>query len=184
MRTLRVTLVLGLVLGTVAAGAAMAGGDDRRKGHTKKATATLVNGEGKRVGKVTLVQFRGKVTVAGRVKGIAPGFHGFHVHAVGRCEGPSFTSAGGHFAAPGQTHGAHAGDLPPLLVNADGTASAAFETDRFTLPQLRDRDGSALIVHAGADNFANIPARYAPAPDQETLNTGDAGARAACGVIR
>jgi Cu-Zn family superoxide dismutase len=182
MRTLRATIVLGVVLCTVAAGVAMAGGDDRRKGKTKKATATLVNGEGKRLGKVTLTQFRGKVTVAGRVKGVTPGFHGFHVHAVGKCEGPAFTSAGGHFAAPNTTHGAHAGDLPSLLVNADGTASAAFETDRFTLAQLRDADGSALIVHAGADNFANIPPRYGT-PDADTLATGDAGARAACGVI-
>ncbi|MBE2314865.1 superoxide dismutase family protein [Solirubrobacter sp. CPCC 204708] len=183
MRTLRATLVLGVVLSTVAAGVAIAGGDDRHKGHTKKATATLVDGTGKRVGKVTLVQFRGKVTVAGRVTGITPGFHGFHVHAVGKCEGPSFTSAGGHFSAPGQAHGAHAGDLPPLLVNADGSASAAFETDRFTLQQLRDADGSALMVHAGPDNFANIPDRYGE-PDAETLNTGDSGARVACGVVR
>ena len=94
------------------------------------------------------------------MKGIAPGFHGFHVHAVGKCEGPAFTTAGGHFSAPGQTHRNHAGDLPPLLVNADGSASAAFETDRFVLAQLRDADGSALIVHAGPDNFANIPPRY------------------------
>ena len=93
--------MLGVVLCTVAAGVAMAGGDDRRKGKTKKATAALVDGNGKKLGYVTLSQFRGKVTVAGRVKGIAPGFHGFHVHAVGKCEGPAFTTAGGHFAAPG-----------------------------------------------------------------------------------
>jgi Cu-Zn family superoxide dismutase len=177
-------LVLGLVLGTVAAGVAMAGGNDQRKGKTKSASATLVNGKGERIGRATLVQFRGRITVTGTVRGVAPGFHGFHVHAVGKCQGPAFTTAGGHFAAPNTTHGVHAGDLPPLLVNANGTASAAFETDRFTIAQLRDADGSALIVHAGSDNFANIPKRYAPAPDQETLNTGDSGARVACGVVR
>ena len=131
-----------------------------------------------------MAQARGKITVTGTVKGVAPGFHGFHVHAIGKCERPSFTSAGGHFAAPGQRHGAHAGDLPPLLVTRDGTASAAFETDRFTIAQLRDADGSAVMVHAGPDNFANIPTRYAPAPDQETLDTGDSGARVACGVVK
>ena len=73
--------------------------------------------------------------------------------------------------------------MPSLLVNADGTASAAFETDRFTIRQLRDADGSAVMVHAGPDNFANIPPRYGTA-DQETLDTGDSGTRAACGVIR
>ena len=61
------------------------------------------------------------------------------------------------------SHGAHAGDLPPLLVNANGTASAAFETDRFTIAQLRDADGSALMVHAGPDDFADIPTRYGTA---------------------
>lgn len=185
--------MLGVVLCTVAAGVAMAGGDDRHKGKTKKATAALVDGNGKKLGYVVLTQFRGKVTVAGRVKGIGPGFHGFHVHAVGKCEGPAFTTAGGHFSAPGQTHGSHAGDLPPLLVNADGSASAAFETDRFVLAQLRDADGSALIVHAGPDNLANIPAHYHShvpdassttfGPNAATLATGDAGARVACGVV-
>ena len=57
--------------------------------------------------------------------------------------------------------------MPSLLVNADGTASAAFETDRFTIRQLRDADGSAVMVHAGPDNFANIPPRYGT-PDDET----------------
>jgi Cu-Zn family superoxide dismutase len=63
-------------------------------------------------------------------------------------------------------------------------------TDRFTIGDLFDADSSALIVHTGRDNFANIPTRYrSPAsppsggPDAETRATGDAGARAACGVI-
>ena len=115
----------------------MAGGGDgdrgKHRGKGKRATATLVDGEGAKVGKVTLYQWRGKVTVAGRVKGLTPGFHGFHIHAVGKCEGPAFTTAGGHFKTDGQNHNAHAGDLPSLLVNADGTASAAFETDRFSI---------------------------------------------------
>jgi superoxide dismutase, Cu-Zn family len=183
MRTVKATVALGVVLSTVAGGVALAGGDDSRKGRTKTAKATLVDGNGQRLGKVTLTQFRGKVTVAGNVRNLAPGFHGFHVHAVGKCEGPGFTTAGGHFAAPGQTHSLHAGDLPSLLVNADGTASAAFETDRFTLDQLRDADGSAIMVHAGPDNFANIPPRYGT-PDAETLATGDSGGRVACGVVK
>ena len=187
MQKLRVATFLTIVLATAGAGVAMAGGDrgggGDHRGKGKRATATLVDGTGQKVGKVTLYQYRGKVTVAGRVHGLAPGFHGFHVHAVGTCEGPAFTSAGGHFKLAGQNHGAHAGDLPSLLVNADGTASTAFETDRFSLSALRDADGSAIMIHAGPDNFANIPARYGT-PDQDTLNTGDAGARTACGVLR
>jgi superoxide dismutase, Cu-Zn family len=74
-------------------------------------------------------------------------------------------------------------------VNDDGTGELQFETDRFRLSDLFDADGSAVIVHAGRDNFANIPSRYHShatntfGPDADTLATGDAGARAACGVV-
>ena len=187
MQKLRFVLFLTIALATAGAGVAMAGGGDgdrgKHRGKGKRATATLVNGKGAKIGKVTLYQWRGKVTVAGRVKGLTPGFHGFHIHAVGKCEGPAFTTAGGHVKTDGQNHNAHTGDLPSLLVNADGTASAAFETDRFSIRQLRDADGSAVIVHAGPDNYANIPPRYGTA-DQTTLDTGDSGDRASCGVIR
>jgi superoxide dismutase, Cu-Zn family len=187
MQKLRFLLFLTIALATAGAGVAMAGGGDGdrgdHRGKGKRATATLVDGTGAKVGKVTLYQWRGKVTVAGRVKGLTPGFHGFHIHTIGQCV-PPFTSAGGHFNPGATTHNAHAGDLPSLLVNGDGTASAAFETDRFTLRQLRDADGSALMIHSDPDNFANIPADRYKAPDQITLDTGDAGSRVACGVIR
>jgi Cu-Zn family superoxide dismutase len=79
--------------------------------------------------------------------------------------------------------------MPSLLVKQDGTAELDFRTDSFTVDQLLDADGSAVIVHAGPDNFGNIPSRYLssatliPGPDATTLATGDAGARAACGVV-
>jgi Cu-Zn family superoxide dismutase len=126
--------------------------------------------------------------VSAEVWGVAPEFHGFHVHAVGECV-PPFTSAGGHFNPDGVPHGDHAGDLPSLLVNGDSTAELRFKTDRFTLSDLFDADGSAVIVHAGRDNFANIPSRYHShtydtfGPDTDTLATGDAGGRTACGVV-
>jgi Cu-Zn family superoxide dismutase len=72
-------------------------------------------------------------------------------------------------------------------VNGDGTAELRFASDRYTIDDLFDADGSAFIVHSGADNYANIPTRYSaagiPGPDAATLATGDAGARSACGVI-
>ena len=78
--------------------------------------------------------------------------------------------------------------MPPLLVTADGQAYTSFATDRFSLDSLRDVDGSAVMVHAGADNLANIPDRYTvggvAGPDTTTLNTGDAGLRVACGVVQ
>ena len=123
-----------------------------------------------------------KVIVTGR--GLPPGFHGMHVHAVGVCEAPSFMTAGGHLKNEGVSHAGHTGDLTSLYVKRDGTVSVRFETDRFGLDTLRDMDGSAVMIHAAADNFGNIPPRYAPGgPDQVTRDTGDSGARIACGAV-
>jgi superoxide dismutase, Cu-Zn family len=171
-------------------GAALAsGGDDDERSERRTAATTIHDATGQRVGVAFFRERQGEVAVTGAVRGLAPGFHGFHVHAVGVCV-PPFTSAGGHFNPTGDDHGDHAGDLPSMLVNEDGTGELHFATDRFTLDNLFDADGSALMVHAGRDNYANIPAdRYiqretgVPGPDAATLATGDAGARAACGVI-
>jgi Cu-Zn family superoxide dismutase len=73
--------------------------------------------------------------------------------------------------------------MPVLLVNNDGTGETSFETDRFALKDLLDEDGSAIIVHALPDNYANIPERYGEV-DQDTLETGDSGERIACGAIQ
>ncbi|MBM2851087.1 MAG: superoxide dismutase family protein [Anaerolineales bacterium] len=147
------------------------------------AKAKLYDAAGQRVGEVKFSQEDdGTVMVKVKVNGLSAGFHGFHVHSVGMCT-PPFTSAGGHFNPGGQSHPAHAADMPVLLVNADSNGEARFKTDRFTVAALFDADGSAVIVHAGPDNYANIPTRYVAAPDATTLATGDAGSRAACGVV-
>ena len=151
------------------------------------ARATLVNAAGQTVGSVRFER-RGKsraLRVSVSARRLAPGFHGFHVHAVGTCEAPTFMSAGPHLNPAGAGHPTHAGDMPPLLVMSGGTTEARFKTDRFSLAALRDADGSAVMVHALADNHANIPtARYDPDPDAMTLDTGDSGARVACGPVR
>ncbi len=147
----------------------------------------LMDKSGAQVGQVTLTQ-GDKVTVAVQIHGLPAGFHGFHIHAVGKCD-PSgsspFASAGGHWAGEGQpSHPNHGGDLPSLLVNSDGTGQMREDTARFKLADLlTSKDGAAVIVHAGPDNFANIPTRYAATPDADTLKTGDSGGRIACGVI-
>ncbi len=147
------------------------------------ADAKLYNTAGNQVGKVRLTQERnGNVAIHVHVHDLPPGFHGFHVHAVGECV-PPFTSAGGHFDLNAHTHKDHSGDFPVLLVNADGTAHAKFNTDRFAVADLFDANGSAIIIHANPDNYANIPTRYVAAPDAMTLATGDAGDRIACGVV-
>ena len=147
------------------------------------AHADLIDGDGRSVGTVQFSSERGAVVVAVTASGLSPGFHGFHVHAVGKCEAP-FTSAGGHMSSPDKKHPEHAGDQPSLLVNPDGTADESFVTDRYSLADLADSDGSAVIVHAGADNYANIPTRYAPQVDMTTTATGDSGSRIACGVVK
>jgi Cu-Zn family superoxide dismutase len=157
------------------------GGNDRRS-----LAAVLHDAAGRPVGTVVMTapSVRGPVEVRVAARRLKPGFHGFHVHAVGKCERPDFKSAMGHLKAEAQTHGAHDGDLPSLLVKRNGTAALRLTTDRFTIGDLRDRDGSAVMVHAGPDNYANVPPRYAPGgPDQETLDTGDSGDRVACGRI-
>lgn len=147
------------------------------------AEAKLYDTSGNQVGKAKLTQEeQGNVAVHVHVHDLPPGYHGFHVHAVGECS-PPFTSAGGHFDLDAHTHRDHSGDFPILLVKADGTANAKFNTDRFSVADLFDADGSALIIHAGPDNYANIPERYVAAPDAVTLATGDSGGRIVCGVI-
>jgi Cu-Zn family superoxide dismutase len=159
--------------------------------HGKALRVVLHDVDGDAIGRVSLRRVGTLIVVRGFVRSLTPGFHGFHVHTVGLCEpdapaGP-FTTAGGHYTGGDTTHGDHAGDMPSLLVTDKGLAYSKFVTDRFKLPELRDADGSAVIVHEGRDNFANIPTRYVsggvPGPDATTLATGDAGNRAACGVI-
>ena len=161
------------------------------------AKATLQNTAGVAVGEVV---FKGPGTYADRVEveivaSAAPNlgsFHGFHIHTTGACNpAPSgtanvpFGSAGGHWNPSSADHGAHKGDLPSVLMTAEGETYAEIETDRFDIRELLDAagDGSAVVLHAGPDNFANIPSAYGD-PNATTLATGDAGGRYACGVVR
>ena len=148
------------------------------------AATELRKADGSSAGSVVMIAENGVVHVRARLSGLPSGFHGFHVHTAGSCVPPAFTSAGGHFNPTGAVHPNHAGDMPLLYVAGDGAAFTSFETDRFTIAQLFDADGSAIVVHASPDNHAHIPAdRYDPDPDTTTLATGDAGSRLACGVL-
>jgi Cu-Zn family superoxide dismutase len=145
-----------------------------------QATAELKDKDGKAIGVATFRESSGGVTVDLNVKGLTPGLHAVHVHAVGKCEAPAFTSAGGHFNPAQKKHGykspegAHAGDLPNMLVAKDGTGRFESFTDGMTLKpgatSVFDKDGSALVIHAGVDDNVTDP-------------TGNAGDRAACGII-
>lgn len=122
------------------------------------ARAELANAQGQPVGEVTFTERDGKVVVEGNLRGLPPGFHGFHIHAVGKCDAP-FTSAGGHLTVGAQDHPTHAGDQPVVLVISNGTAETRFATDRYKLSDLLPPEGRAIIVHATADNYGNVPSR-------------------------
>lgn len=179
----------GLVAGALGVSATFGGLLAQGAPSTSKriARASLVNAAGENIGSVGFER-RGKsraLRVSVNVRKLTPGFHGFHVHTTGKCEAPTFMSAGPHLNPAEASHAEHAGDMPPLLVTSGGKAQARFTTDRFSIAQLRDTDGSAVMVHALPDNQANIPKdRYEPDPDAMTLATGDSGARVACGLVR
>ncbi|WP_052398977.1 superoxide dismutase family protein [Geomicrobium sp. JCM 19039] len=158
------------------------------------AMAEIINVNQDVIGEANFYQdSQGKTVVHTKVEGLEPaGFHGFHIHEKGICEangadGP-FTTAGGHYSPEDVSHDHHAGDMPSLYVNEDGTAQATFMMDRFGAEELIDANVSVMI-HEGADNFANIPDRYqssesdAPGADEETKKAGDAGDRIGCGVV-
>jgi Cu-Zn family superoxide dismutase len=167
-----------------------------------KLTAQLKNASGATVATADFQFSSGFATVTVKTTSpgqLAPGFHGLHIHSVGKCEASSvaptggepgdFNSAGAHFQAPGHSGHPASGDLTSLQVREDGTAELVTTTDAFTSEDLLAGAKTPIIVHAKADNCANIPPeRYqqingAPPPDQTTLATGDAGKRVACGVI-
>lgn len=163
---------------------------------TAAARATLLDADGTDIGTVTFTEADDGLQIEAEIRSdLDAGFYGFHIHGIGECEPDSaapddpentgdFMSAGGHLGGDQAEHPDHAGDLPPLLVTAGGQGWLTVITDRVTLTDLSDDDGAALMVHDAHDNFANVPERYAPeGPDEDTLATGDAGGRLACGVI-
>lgn len=165
---------------------------------TRLATAKLQNQAGEQVGRVVFIgsgRYADSVDVRLELPADAPGldaYHGLHVHKTGECVAP-FTSAGGHWSLdPDAPHGKHTGDLPSMLVADDGTADARFQVHRFDVGELFDDDGSAVILHALPDNFANVPTAEGKYEDPHdwyhaptgTAATGDAGGRYACGVVK
>jgi Cu-Zn family superoxide dismutase len=168
--------------------------------------ATLALADGKVIGDVTFTGGTRTTTVTVSVQ--MPGgrtalgaFHGLHIHAnddpsngdgcVADAKKPPstwFASADGHLITDARTHGVHAGDLPPLLINGDGEAYASSLTDRVILDELK---GRAVVLHTQSDNLAHIPlglgldqyTANSPAAIDKTVKTGNGGDRIACGVI-
>lgn len=143
------------------------------------ATATLLNPDGQVAGTATLGSMGSHLDLEIEVRGLSHGPHGLHLHTTGRCNPRDFASAGGHLNPYARQHGSlnsmgsHLGDLPNVDVLADGTAklTAPLAGDRGEiLPKLFDEDGTAIVVHAGPDDYRTDP-------------SGSSGGRIACGVF-
>ena len=177
----RIMAILGFTLVALLTLTPLAGAQGER------ASGTLVDGTGRAIGNVRLEQRGDGVAVSVTFQGIdvvQPGEHGIHLHAVGRCDGPDFTTAGGHFNPTMKQHGlqnpqgAHGGDLPNLVVGPGsatqgGYAYQATATGVTLSPgpaSLFDADGTALVIHANPDDHLTDPA-------------GNSGPRVACAVL-
>lgn len=178
--------------------------------HSRSAKAKLRDASGQEIGTVKFVDGHGYTEVRVEIRRgsavAANAFHGFHIHAndvatndegcVADPAQPSntwFVSAGGHWKSDMQTHGQHLGDMPSVFVNANGSVETRFTISRIALSALA---GKAVVLHADADNFGNVPIGESADPTAaekytansagaltKTQNTGNAGDRIACGVI-
>jgi len=146
----------------------------------KAVKVELHDGQGNSVGTAELSSTPQGVKINLNLKNLSPGEHAIHVHGVAKCEGPAFTTAGGHLNPDMKHHGLmnpegpHAGDMPNFTVSADGTAKTTVVAPGVTMGDdphsVFTGGGTALVIHAMADDMKSDPA-------------GNSGARVACGVI-
>ena len=141
-----------------------------------QAVAMLRTADGMDVGRATATEVTGGLRITLDAHDLAPGTHGAHVHTTGHCDAPDFMTAGGHWNPTGAKHGSmnpsgpHEGDLPNLIVGANGHGTLGLVVPGATMAGLLDADGSAIVLHAKADDLMTDP-------------SGNSGARIACGVF-
>lgn len=140
------------------------------------ATAMLKTADGKDAGMVTATERNDGIALAVTATGMTAGEHGIHVHMTGKCDGPKFESAGGHWNPTGAQHGLsnprgqHHGDMPNLTVASDGSGKLDYVIREAQIAEMLDADGAAFVIHAKLD-------------DQMTDPSGNSGDRMACGVF-
>lgn len=140
--------------------------------------AEITSPNKKITGEVQFRPMKDGVKIRAEVTGLAPkSVHGFHIHETGKCEGPDFKSAGGHYNPGHEAHGAptssvkHLGDLGNLVANDKGVAIKEVDLTGLSEKDVRELYGKALILHAKPDDFSSQP-------------SGAAGDRVGCGVIK
>lgn len=144
------------------------------------AAAALKNANGLPTGTAVLTAAGNSLSLNLAAAGLPSGGHGLHLHMVGKCEGPAFTSAGGHLNPSGHMHGtanpagSHLGDLPNLTIDARGAGAASIQLRGLRTDieaAIFDDDGTAIVIHADPDDYSTDP-------------TGNSGARIACAVLQ
>jgi Cu-Zn family superoxide dismutase len=175
MRGVAVVLAIGGVAACAAATQTQGGSRQPRT-----FSQPIYDAQGQAVGLLTLTQQgRDSTRVTVEATHLPAGTHGTHLHATGRCDAPAFTTAGGHLNPAGRQHGLrnprgpHLGDLPNLVVGANGMGRMEVLVAGSLTPghaPLFDADGTSLVIHAAADDMVTDPA-------------GNSGARIACSVI-
>jgi len=143
----------------------------------------VLKGTGEVTGTVYFDQENDKapVKLSGQITGLTPGEHGFHVHKFGDNTNGCI-SAGPHFNPSDQTHGGptdqvrHAGDLGNVTAGGDNVAKISIEDKVITLAGRESIIGRTMVIHEGVDDLGK-------GGNEESLKTGNAGARLACGVI-
>lgn len=152
------------------------GGTTAPAAEMRTATAMLRTAANADVGTVTATETAEGIRIMIDARGMPQGTHGAHVHTTGRCDAPGFESAGGHWNPTSRQHGTanpagpHAGDAPNLMIGTDGSGSLSITLPSGTMAGLLDADGSAFMIHAGADDYRTDP-------------SGNSGGRIACGVF-
>jgi Cu-Zn family superoxide dismutase len=147
----------------------------------KSASADIMDAKGAKIGEAKLKLVKDGVEMTAKVAGLAAGEHAIHIHEAGKCEGPDFKTAGGHFNPDKKKHGTmnpeghHAGDLPNFAVDASGKGKFKGLVKGVTMGDgansLFHAGGTAVVIHEKADDHKSDPA-------------GNAGARIACGQIK
>jgi Cu-Zn family superoxide dismutase len=136
----------------------------------------LIDSSGRQIGTVVAWQTTGGISFHISASGLPHGVHGIHVHPIGRCDPPDFSTAGTHWNPLGRKHGInnpegpHAGDLPNVEVAANGVLSQTVVLPHATLAELLDADGASILIHANADDYVSQP-------------SGNSGPKIACAII-